>query len=302
MQIPQSFRIPDDLEAWAEAENISLDPSDTLVVSESDCGTQDAERIASTLGLVGNGISPHLRNKYLANEKLRERGIPSVKQAWASCWEEAEDFLDNVLWADSDGVHTQCVIKPYRGVASDGVSLCNSMEEARQAFDRLYMKPQFGGGLNERVLIQEYVTGTEYAVDTVARDGEIKVVALWRYRKLPFNGAPFVYQCSELVSADGEYEAGVCDYCVDVLQALGVRWGPTHTEIMCTADGPRLIEVNAGRFHAQHFYPIVRGCLGYDALACTLDSFFNPEAFDAIPDRPDALAAHGLILHLINSR
>ena len=130
----------------------------------------------------------------------------------------------------------------------------------------------------------------------------IQVAALWRYRKLPCNGAPFVYQCSELVSSEGEEETNVCNYCVELLNGLGLRWGPTHTEIMCTSDGPRLIEVNAGRFHAQHFYPIVRSCLGYDALSTTLDGFFNPEAFDLIPDRPDNLISRGLILHLINSR
>ena len=37
----------------------------------------------------------------------------------------------------------------------------------------------------------------------------------------------------------------------------------------------RLIEVNA-RFHAQHFYPLARACLGYDALTATMDSYFNP--------------------------
>ena len=36
----------------------------------------------------------------------------------------------------------------------------------------------------------------------------------------------------------------------------------------------RLIEVNA-RFHAQHFYPLCRACLGYDALTATMDSYFD---------------------------
>ena len=53
--------------------------------------------------------------------------------------------------------------------------LCNSLEEAKAAFTKLHMQPQFGGGINDQVLVQQYVTGTEYAVDTVARDGQIKV-------------------------------------------------------------------------------------------------------------------------------
>lgn len=47
-----------------------------------------------------------------------------------------------------------CVVKPYRGVASDGVFLCRNKETAKESFDALFGQPQFGGGLNEAVLIQ----------------------------------------------------------------------------------------------------------------------------------------------------
>lgn len=116
----------------------------------------------------------------------------------------------------------ECVIKPYRGVASDGVFRCKNLSEAQKAFTALYNKPQYGGGINEAVLVQECVSGTEYAVDTVAKNGDIKVSALWRYKKLAANGAPFVYQCSELVSAFGEEERAVCNYCIEVLKAQGI--------------------------------------------------------------------------------
>ena len=43
----------------------------------------------------------------------------------------------------------------------------------------------------------------------------------------------------------------------------------------------RLIEVNA-RFHAQHFYPLARTCLGYDALTATMDSYFDPRKYSAL--------------------
>lgn len=66
-----------------------------------------------------------------------------------------------------------------------------------------------------------------------------------------------------------------------------------------TKDGPRLIEVN-GRWHAQHFKPIVDAALGYDALLSTVDAFFFPDKFDALPDRPDKLRSEGVIMHLIS--
>jgi hypothetical protein len=160
-------------------------------------------------------------------------------------------------------------------------------------------KPRYGGGLNDQVLIQEFADGPEFAVDTIAQDGNIKVVALWKYHKLEANGAPFVYQCSELISSEGAVEQEVCDYCLDVLKVQDLKWGPTHTEIKYTSKGPRLIEINA-RWHAQHFPPIVDACIGYDAITTTLDAFFYPEKFNAIPRLPGKLNGAGRILHLIS--
>jgi biotin carboxylase len=149
------------------------------------------------------------------------------------------------------------------------------LQEVEHAFNTLFGQPKYGGGANEAVLIQEFADGPEYAVDTVAMNGDIKIVALWKYHKLSKNGAPFVYQCSELIPVCSKEEHDVCDYCISVLKAQDLKWGPTHTEIRSTSKGPRLIEINA-RWHAQNFIPIVRRALGYDAVTATLDAFFEP--------------------------
>jgi hypothetical protein len=38
--------------------------------------------------------------------------------------------------------------------------------------------------MNDAVVVQEYLTGVEYVVDTVSRHGKHKVVALWAYDKV----------------------------------------------------------------------------------------------------------------------
>lgn len=295
--------------------NIDDDQNDDgeiiCVLSESDSGVSTAEKIQSGLGLpMGNGISPSLRNKFLMNENAKERGLKTVKQALVKSWDAAVEFIEEIWSNRNDDIDTtyddkknlkSVVVKPYRGVASDGVYMASSLVEAEKAFYSLIGKPKYGGGVNDAVLIQEYADGPEYAVDTVAMDGEIKVVALWRYRKLPANGAPFVYQCSELVDVATQMEQRVCDYCIAVLQAQNLRWGPTHTEIKYTKDGPRLIEINA-RWHAQHFYPIVKACLGYDAITSTLDAYFDRKAFNLLPKYPISKKSAGLILHLISNQ
>lgn len=52
------------------------------------------------------------------------------------------------------------------------------------------------------MLLQEYLQGVEYVVDTVSRNGVHKCVAIWRYDKREFNGAPFVYFGMQLLPID----------------------------------------------------------------------------------------------------
>ena len=77
-----------------------------------------------------------------------------------------------------------------------------------------------------------------------------------------------------------------------------MRWGATHTEVMYTRDGPRLMEINP-RWHAQHFAPLARRCLGYDAVTATMDAYFSARRWRALPARPPPLRQAGRILHLI---
>ncbi len=270
------------------------------VLSESDAGVATAERIQAAIGCPGNGVTPSLRNKYLMNLKGKEKGLKTVEQILAKTWDEAEEFIEH-LWNNDGNTNKAVIIKPYRGVASDGVYLANTISKASEAFYSLIGKPKYAGGINDAVLIQQFADGQEYAVDTVAANGIIKIVALWKYKKMAINGAPFVYQCSELVDVMSDEEKEVCDYCIKILQAQDLKWGPTHTEIKYTSDGPRLIEINA-RWHAQHFIPIVRNCIGYDAITSSLDGYFDSIKFQSLPIYPVKKKSAGLILHLISHK
>ena len=80
-------------------------------------------------------------------------------------------------------------------------------------------------------------------MDTVSRDGQHKVVALWLYDKGSANGAPFVYFSAEARGAEGTREEALIEYACAALDALAWRWGPSHIELKMTTTGPRLVEV-----------------------------------------------------------
>ena len=105
MALPESFLAPKDGDEMSWAEDKDIDLTNCCVVAESDAGVPTAERIASNLNLRGNGISPHLRNKYLTNERARANGLDVVKQALAKSWEEAEAFLQE-LWSEESSEST----------------------------------------------------------------------------------------------------------------------------------------------------------------------------------------------------
>lgn len=116
------------LKRWCNA----MDPTDSIVaaISESDVGTVAAERLQVALGLSGNGFSPHLRSKYATNEACCEAGLKTTKQVLTNDWKVANEFIETL----SGG---SCVVKPQRGVASDGVFLCQNKEQAKSAFEKL---------------------------------------------------------------------------------------------------------------------------------------------------------------------
>lgn len=207
---------------------------------------------------------------------------------------------------DEENTSTLVVVKPHRGVASDDVHLCSNMESLRQAFNKIHSSPVFGSSTSAKhqsVLVQEFARGTEYAIDVVCRDGERKVAALWKYDKRSVNGAPFVYYATKLIPAAGEGsnngEEAVCNYVFDALEALDIRWGLSHVEVIVSPNDAdvsdpirvRLVEVNC-RQHNTDFMPLTNACVGYNALDMVLAAYLGEDDESTSSHQYPAEAAH----------
>lgn len=72
------------------------------------------------------------------------------------------------------------------------------------------------------------------------------------------------------------------------MDALGVKNGPSHGEVMMTADGPCLVEMNC-RAHGGdgNWRPLCRGLTGgYSQVEATVDAYLEKKTFFALPDKP----------------
>merc|ERR1712232_1522047 len=75
--------------------------------------------------------------------------------------------------------------------------------------------------------------------------------------------------------------------------------GATHTEVMMTASGPCLVEVNS-RCHgaAGSWMPLAQAMTGYTQVSACVDASLDVNAFDRLPDVPPSpfLAAGQVVM------
>ena len=159
-------------------------------------GVEVGEALTAALGFPANDpiLSSARRNKFEMSERVRSFGsehaaviqrfeltfaslllkisVRAVQQKRATRWAEAESFLKE-LKADP----LKLVVKPVASSGTDNVFLCESAEQAKRAFDRILKSNNMLGLSNQAVLLQEFLHGQEYVVDTVSREGKHKVVA-----------------------------------------------------------------------------------------------------------------------------
>lgn len=264
------------------------------ILPGAETGVELAERLSSRYGTRSNG-EEHIdarRNKFNMQESIRAaKKIRAVQQALCRTKEQVEDFL-KLLKETSPTKTSKFVVKPNESAGSDSVYLCETLEEAVKAFGDIHNHTNGLGDLNDGALVQEFLTGTEFVVDGVSRDGVYKITAVWEYDKRSINGANFVYFGMRLRETVTPEIRALIEYAKEVVRILGIHQGPSHMELMsCLSDtgafSPCLVEVGA-RCHGGDatWLPVVQECIGYSQLDATLNAYLRADRFDAMPFEP----------------
>ncbi|MEU0086122.1 ATP-grasp domain-containing protein [Streptomyces sp. NPDC006274] len=273
-----------DLSAYAE--NIVCTDEDKLVeilgdhdplcvVAGQESSVQLADRLSERLGLPTNGseLSPARRDKYEMIEALRRAGVRCAAQF------KSGDPDALVAWAEDQGRYP-VVIKPISSAASDGVFICESAGEVRTAAETVLTSQDIFGTANSEILVQSYLKGTEYIVDTVSCDGERYACGVWQYEKTLLPSGKNIYNRDILVDPDSELVTALVSYVDEVLAALGVRWGPAHAEVIMTDEGPALVEIGT-RLNGNINAPFHDVCLGHNQADLAAQAYAQPESFRA---------------------
>lgn len=270
-----------------------------LVLAGCETGVLLADDLDAALGLPGNGLalSRARRDKTLMAREAERHGLAVPHQTSSRC---VEDLL---AWIDGHGGYP-VVVKPPHSLDSDGVTPCDSAEEVRAAAAAILGRTNRAGLVNGTAIVQERLDGDQYAVDTVSRDGRHLLAGIWQYsRPQARSGAPAYAAIGSdgkrMVPAAGERPRRLFDFTCRLLDALGIRVGPAHCELMWVGEGPVLIEIGA-RLHGGEKTPLIsRLCTGSSQLDRALEARLEPARFDAALGRPYPMHQHGAMVYLI---
>ena len=121
-----------------------------------------------------------------------------------------------------------------------------------------------------------------------------------QYDKRHVNGQFNVYFGMKIRCVDDELTRQLVTYQQSVLDALEIKNGPAHAEVMLTSTGPCLVEVGS-RCHGGEgtWQPIADGCIGHNQIDVTLDCYIRPDEFDKLPDSSSKMIRHGREVFLV---
>ncbi|MGW5132760.1 ATP-grasp domain-containing protein [Streptomyces sp. NPDC004135] len=196
------------------------------VVSMIEDGLESAAAATTALGLPGTGLDTVrvLQDKLAFRELLADRGIEGVAARLG------HDEADIRAFVAEFG---PTVIKPRYGSGSLGVRLVPGPDEVAGV---AAWAAEFG---LHTFVMEQYLRGPEFSVEAFSFAGEHVVVAHTAKEKLESFVEVGHVQPADL---DADTTSRIEELVSRMLDAVGVQDGPSHTEVIVTADGPRLVE------------------------------------------------------------
>uniref|UniRef100_UPI000E3BADBB ATP-grasp domain-containing protein n=1 Tax=Allorhizocola rhizosphaerae TaxID=1872709 RepID=UPI000E3BADBB len=196
-----------------------------------------ATEVAAALGLPGDPAAvARCRDKHLTRQALAAAGVAQPRS------QRVDTLPDALVTAGRFGYPV--IIKPTDLALSAGVVKVDTAEQLAGAFDHVSaLKYSSIPSWRPTILLEEFAEGYEISVDTAVRRGEIMPLCLAR-KEIGF--PPYCIEVGHYVHADDPLlqDPVLIRLLHDTHRALGFTDGVTHTEIMMTADGPKVIEVN----------------------------------------------------------
>lgn len=246
-----------------------LDPV-TAVGTFHELEQHHAARIAAALALPMHDIDTvtAVHDKAVMRERLRAAGVDDTPSAIV------RDVTEAARFAARHGF--PLIAKPVRGAGSTGIARVHSAAELPAALARAGIRSQWSSG---DVLLERLLPGPQFSVEAVSEAKEHVIVGITAKSSSTDHLVELGHVCPAPLDADTT--AAVHDLVTRTLTALGVTFGVTHTEIVVTPAGPRIIETHV-RYAGDRIATLVHDVTGVDVRECAARQALGQSVLDDV--------------------
>ena len=221
---------------------------DGVMTLATDMPIRTVAAVARECGLVGINEDTAIKatDKSVMRKTLRDAGVP-VPTFYKV--ENSDEFASVV-----HQFHRPFMVKPADSSGSRGILKVDHKEKAKDAYE--YARSFSRSGI---VVVEDCMTGTEVSVETLAYEGEIHVVQITD--KIT-TGAPHFVEMGHTQPTKLECAAEIEEVAIEANRVIGIESGPSHTEIIVTEEGPKIVELGArlgGDCITTHLVPLSTG-------------------------------------------
>ncbi|URN94007.1 MAG: ATP-grasp domain-containing protein [Candidatus Pristimantibacillus lignocellulolyticus] len=238
----------DDVLVYAQSSNI-----DGIMTLASDMPMMTVATVSQKMKLnsVTVETAKHTTNKAAMRKRLDVKNIAIPKFDVVKNRVEFESALKKYT--------TKVIVKPSDNSGSRGIFLIHdtsNYEEVEDAYQHSITNSK-----NGVLLIEEFMEGTEVSVETISINGKCHVIQITD--KLT-TGAPHFVELGHAQPSKLSFDIlqKIIELTQEAVEALGINIGPSHTEIIVTNDGPKIVEVGArlgGDNITTHLVPLSTG-------------------------------------------
>lgn len=190
--------------------------------------------------------------KHMTKEVLQTKSLDSTRYMFL-------DDKSNIVKA-IEHVGFPLIIKPINGQGSEGVIKFSSETKKEELINSVSSMLSKGD-----LLIEQFHIGREYSIEILSEEGEHFVFGITK----PFeNDVTFVEtaHCFPAHDLDKKQEHKIREFVKECLNALGVKDGPSHTEVILTDVGEvKFIETHT-RCAGDNITELVKLATGFDML------------------------------------
>lgn len=254
-EIISTIDIPAVVEA-AKRHNI-----DGVMTLASDMPMRSVAAVARELGLVGISDETALKatNKAVMRQALKDHNVPIPKFFKVSNKEAYEQAVKQFACS--------FIVKPADNSGSRGIFKIEDLSDIQTITQAYEYSRQFSR--NGDVVVEEYMSGPEVSVETLTVNGQCHVIQITD--KLT-TGAPHFVEMghSQPTKHSEETAQRIREVAVAANKAIGITNGPSHTEIIITPEGPKIVELGArlgGDCITTHLVPL---STGVNMVACCI--------------------------------